>query len=574
VAQPKPVVLLSGYAAKQCARRIHNDWDTTIPQEPWQPSPQMQLMFDEGLTFQDSIFDELQGVLGERLLVINSGLSKQAAISATVDAMDAGAEVIAEGWLPDDVAGARTGRPDLLVKMNARNGSSFYAPGDIKAHKTVKEVASGRLTYSLPSDPGALMVVDGLAEEIAGCFDDFLQLAHYSRMLDAAGYGPRSADLTDESRLGFIIGRDALADWVGSDVVLVWHDLTVPHFKTFSRSSGSAKRSALERYDHEHGFRVKVAQVAQLRVGAPSDPEPLVVPIGQAECLECPWEAFCGPLLDGVASGEISSGRLNVREWLTLQSIGVVTTEDLAAVDVDDPAWLASYLDLVPHQVSAEKRLREAVTRAQMIGAGEQLRRTSTGELDVPQADIEIDFDIEWDIDNRVYLWGARIRQGQDDATAQYVPFVSWEALDDASELALAHGFIAWLRDYVESARRNGQSLAVFHYTSPEVRYLRKILGEDAVADVLEYFVDLYALMQEHFIGVEGLGIKKVAAAFGFAWRDDDPGGLQSQVWLEQVRVMEDAQAPATKTRILEYNEDDVAATAALRDGLRRSKFL
>jgi len=570
VAQSKSVVLLSGYAAKQCARRIHNDWDATIPKEPWEPSPQMQLMFDEGLAFESDVFGALQDVLCERLVVIDRDLSKSAVIAETVAAMDAGAEVIAEGWLPDDLGGARTGRPDLLVKVTASDGTSFYAPGDIKAHKTVKEVASGRLTYSLPSDPGSLMVVDGLAEEIAGCFDDFLQLAHYSRMLDAAGYGPESAGIADGARMGFIIGRDALADWVGSDVVLVWHDLTAPHFKTFSRSSGSAKRSALARYDHEHGFRVKVAQVAQLRVGAPSDPEPLVVPIGQSECLECPWEAYCTPLLDGIASGDIRSGRLNVREWLTLQSIGVVTTEDLAAVDVDDPVWLASYLDLVPHQVGAEKRLREAVTRAQMIGAGEQLRRTTAGALDVPRADIEIDFDIEWDVDDRVYLWGARIRQGQDDTTAQYVPFVSWEALDDAGELALAQEFITWLRACVESARANGQSLAVFHYTSPEVRYLQKILGEDAVADVLEHFVDLIELMREHFIGVEGLGIKKVATAFGFAWRDDDPGGLQSQAWLEQARALDGAEAEALRTRILEYNEDDVAATAALRDGLTR----
>ena len=40
--------------------------------------------------------------------------------------------------------------------------------------------------------------------------------------------------------------------------------------------------------------------------------------------------------------------------------------------------------------------------------------------MEVPVADVEIDVDIEYDLDNRVYMWGARLRRGTDDSTAQY----------------------------------------------------------------------------------------------------------------------------------------------------------
>jgi predicted RecB family nuclease len=55
---------------------------------------------------------------------------------------------------------------------------------------------------------------------------------------------------------------------------------------------------------------------------------------------------------------------------------------------------------------------------------------------------------------------------------------------------------------------------------------------------------------------------------FGFAWRDEDPGGLQSQLWLAEARSANDPEvAEQLRIRIVRYNQDDVSATAALRDG-------
>ena len=86
--------------------------------------------------------------------------------------------------------------------------------------------------------------------------------------------------------------------------------------------------------------------------------------------------------------------------------------------------------------------------------------------------------------------------------------------------------------------------------------------------DLVDPFQDL-SEDREHFIGVAGLSIKQVAPEFGFHWRDDDPGGLQAQAWIDSARGGDSATREALRIRLLDYNEDDVRATAAVRNGLR-----
>ncbi len=42
-----------------------------------------------------------------------------------------------------------------------------------------------------------------------------------------------------------------------------------------------------------------------------------------------------------------------------------------------------------------------------MIREGNVIERTTSGAITVPRADVEVDFDIEWDPNDRVYLWGS-----------------------------------------------------------------------------------------------------------------------------------------------------------------------
>jgi hypothetical protein len=234
--------LLGGYAAKQCPRRIHNDWDSTIAKVEWEPAAELQARFDAGIAFEAHVFAALRSTLGKRCVDLSHVERKQERMVATVTAMDACVEVILGGQLPDDPSGGRTGKPDLLLCVSGDSGRPAYIPGDVKAHRTVKVVSTKTLRYSRPAVPTQARTAGGYAEMVGDRFDDFIQLAHYARMLEACGYAPSSG-----SRWGVIIGNDDIADLDPSGTVLVWHDLTEPVFQTFARSSGKMKRSALDR---------------------------------------------------------------------------------------------------------------------------------------------------------------------------------------------------------------------------------------------------------------------------------------------------------------------------------------
>jgi predicted RecB family nuclease len=88
-----------------------------------------------------------------------------------------------------------------------------------------------------------------------------------------------------------------------------------------------------------------------------------------------------------------------------------------------------------------------------------------------------------------------------------------------------------------------------------------------------ECFVDLLPIVKEGFIGLRGLGLKEVAQEAGFEWQDDDPGGEQSLDWIEEARHAPDPDArEAARRRLLDYNTDDVMATAVVRRWLESAK--
>jgi predicted RecB family nuclease len=270
-------------------------------------------------------------------------------------------------------------------------------------------------------------------------------------------------------------------------------------------------------------------------------------------------------------------GRLGTREWLTLRRMGVTTTAALSAVDPDYPVFFDEYFAEVSHLslAGARKRLVGAIERAEMISDGVAIVRTGDGPVEVPVADVEIDLDIEYDFDNRVYMWGARLRRGTDDATAQYVSeFIEWDLLDSQRERELAARFAAWLRERLKAAEGADQSLRVFHWSHAERSKLTNILGAD-IGDLIDpetgVFVDLEKVFNANFASLHGSSIKRVAPYFGFTWRVDDPGGAISQTYLSKARTSTNAEeAAAAKEWLLTYNEDDTAAMAKVRDGMRR----
>jgi predicted RecB family nuclease len=556
---PGEPVLLGGYAAKQCPVRTHNHFAPLVPEPEWVTPPELQALFDAGRQFEAEVFAELVRIHAETATVIDPGLRKDAAVSSTLAAMASGVPLVLGGRLPDDTAGGRSGKPDVLVRVGGG-----YLPADVKNHKTLAAAKKA-------SKPVSSLVRPDIWWEAPGCtatthhYEDGLQLAHYTRMLQACGFHPGPDRL-----FGAIIGTSTLAvSGPDHELVFVWHDLSKPTRPTFSRSRGRVLRSVLERYDHEHDFRVKVAATASRITGAADDPAPLVVPIGQKECGECPYELWCAEQMGPEdASAAITRGRLDPREWQTLRRMGIETTGALADLEPEDPSFLDEYHPEVTHYSRAQalNRLQAAVRQAQMIRDGVDFQPIPGVVVDVPTADVEIDFDIEWDTAGRIYQWGLRVRDGQDDTTARYEPVVSFEALDDAGERALAERAATVIADLRAEAQGSGRTVAVYHWSYPEVSMTRKF---DRVAEALDGItVDLLAWFTGTLHVRGEASIKAVAQFFGFIWEVDDPGGLLSMAKIDLARGA-GPEALQARQWCLDYNRSDVAAQAVIRDGIR-----
>jgi predicted RecB family nuclease len=567
--------VLDAYAARSCPVKTQNAFLPGLERPELDES--LQELFAGGSTFKA---DVLRRILEAVPHAVDCRTLRDAPhdaqVAATLAAMADGVPVIVGGMLPLDWRGHRSGRADLWVRgQDTPDSGPGYYPVMVKMHRMLERQTPGPTHEPYPISPLAdpfhahAVPVPGRALRVASREPDLLQLAHYWRLLGAAGRAAGGIPY------GGIIGADQIPQ-LGNRLGVAWVRLDAKQIRTFSRTAatGWTKRSPLERYDHEHAFRVKVASVAQRQTGSPEDPPLVVMPIRVRECDRCVWWQTCLPQLgDDDLSLRIAKSPLDVREIAVLRRLGVSTLTDLVSVDLD--ALLPSYLPEVAHRPGGEERLRIAAHRAQLMVRGIELERVDDEPLVVPSAEIEVDFDIETSADDHVYLWGFLVTDTRTDEEPTYVAFSDFSELTEAAERRLADEALTWLRDLVESA---GTSVRVFHYSRYEVLRIQRLAESYsrepfvwAARFAEEGFFDLFEVMRAHFFGTYGLGLKQVAhSGSGFSWRDDNPGGLNSQSWFaDAVNAETDELRLELTQRVLDYNEDDVRATHALRSWLR-----
>ncbi|AQP43841.1 TM0106 family RecB-like putative nuclease [Tessaracoccus flavus] len=555
--------VLDAYAARSCPVKTFHTFDPTVakPQTPLDES--LRESFGGGSDFRDGVLSRL--VDGPPGAVDLRGLHDAGATMAEREteclaAMGAGAPVIIGGVLPLDLDGHRSGRPDVLVRgHDTESGAPGYWPLKVKPYRVREKQLGSATLQTSPLD--AISALRPLPDLRYRTYREgvLLELAHHWRLLESCGFASATP-------LAGVVGDDRAE---GQDPSVTWVDLTTKFLRTYSKTAGHKLRSALERYDHEHGFRVYVAQRAAERTGE-GDPPPVVRPIRVKECDWCAWWQVCRPLIDDDdLSLRISKAPLDVRELQTLMSLGITTVAQLAEADVDQ--ILPAYLPLTGHRDRSEQRLRQAARRARMLARGVELERVSVEPIGVPSAEVEIDLDIETADDGSVYLWGALVT---DAAGTRFAHFSRFEQATGHSEVELAAQFAEWLLDLVEAH----PDLLVFHYSDYETIHLSRLAersGHPAllrVCDLIrDHFVDLFGFVRDNYVGVDGLGLKVVASrGAGFEWRDEEPGGLASQTWFAEAVTGATPQArDSARRRVLEYNEDDVRATLAVRRWLR-----
>ncbi|MSS46185.1 TM0106 family RecB-like putative nuclease [Cutibacterium sp. WCA-380-WT-3A] len=571
---PSSPILLDAWAARSCPVKTQNAFDPHLSEPVGHPRDDE--LFSGAQAHVTAVCDAFAAI--PSAVDVRSRASSASRRAATHRATDAGAPVIVCPELPSSPHGHRSGSPDALILAGTRaDGGPGYLPVIVKdylvleSHHTLAE-----FTWVSPlDDPDPRHATMSLDQTFRPSRERALiQAAHHWRLLDDLGLVATPDQCPNHRRLVGLVGHDELG--VLDDALAVsWLDLDHKFIRTFSRSaaSGWRRRSVLDRYDHEQTFRVSVAEHA-LAGG-----EPMVAPIVVPECESCQWWAVCEPRLDDDdLSLRISKAPLDVREISTLRRLGVATVDDLADANLDD--LLPVYLPEVQHRPRPEQRLRAAARRARLIREGVLLERNDDDPIDVPASRLEIDFDIETSPDGRVYLWGfevsdpERLLDSTTDADPYYVSFSDFSDMDDAAEHRLASRAIQWL-DSVIAAH---PETIVVHYSDYEIVHLRhfgRVFEDDssAVQRLLDSgcFVDLFTTIRAHFFGVNGIGLKVVATAgAGFSWRDPDPGGLNSQTWWNlAVHDPDPTVREASRTRVLEYNEDDVRATLAVRHWLR-----
>ena len=547
-ASPVPVVL-GPRAATTCARATHNEFDRTVPRPVRVASPARDRLLDAAAAHREDVAARWART-GVPLLDLRHHAGDPAAhVAATLRAVAARCEVVVGARLPDDVAGGRSGRVDALV----RDPGGGYHPCRTVRHKVLApRSATSHLEVVRTSRLGAPAHADavGSAWVFRPREDDAVALAHHWRVLQACG-------LAAPEPRGGLIGTDGLGGDDGSgggggDPVIAWRELDEPRF---GRDGAQGPASALGLHDDAHAARQRIAQVAGARTGHDDDPAPVVDPVGRKECTGCWWESVCIEALPVDDLSRVLRGTLFPADYAQSARAGIRTVEDLAAL----PA-----ARLVTDDKAAQKRWAAARTSAGLVREGLVVRRRPGRTPDVPRTAVEVDLDVESSADGRVYLWGALLTTA---AGSAFHPFADLDVRDGAGERDLLVRCLTWLADEHPGA-------TVFHYSAVERTAVRRILATSAWAGADRArgtsadpttWVDLLPPVRGCLDSRSGHGLKVVAVhGAGFAWRDEAPDGWESQTWLEQARAGDAAAA----RRLLEYNEDDVRATLAVRDWL------
>jgi len=429
------------------------------------------------------------------------------AASATLTAMDGGAPIIAGGWFISDVTYS-AGVPDILVRLD-----DGYAPVEIKNHMILGTggiPASVSPLESIPSGTGEPAKFRGNRRR------DLYQVAHYRSLLLEAGYA----------------SERALAGVIGSDdpFVCLWVDLSYGESPLWDEYLLHRRRT-----DNAIAF------------GDLHRDTPLEEPWQRGECARCDWENLCRTQLVAVDDVTLLTN-ISSKERQELASTGIQRIDQIADLEPGDTRIGDSSIVLQARARTAQRLLR--------FTPGQE-------PLDIPSAATEVDFDIET-YRGSIYLAGFLTTRNE---SSVYEPIADWTGTLDGERKLVQEMF-----EKLATISRP-QSL-ILHWTDYEQRTLfeagqRHGLSIPGYVSVQDWFnenaVDLCDWARKNLVSPNGYGLKVVAPLSGFSWRDDDPGGRQSEIWFERL-LQGDGEM---RERLLAYNEDDVLAQLKIRQWLR-----
>lgn len=511
--------------------------------------------------------------------------------------------------------GGRSGKPDVLVRDKIRGGVQRWNPVDYKAHRVLERSGKTRTWKTSP-----LLAHKSTTEiNAAGPFkeNDALQLAHYVEMLafhglDGNGTGgivgvdqgsdahviywidlhEQMYDRNRKSAMELYAERYAEAHEVATCASRVRggergvEPVTRPEWK------GECKTCVWREHCQERlvdmddptllaGMTVKVAR--KLRDGG-------VETVAQLARLDTPTAAILDSKIEGLETlvsdartmrqyanspvgAAISSSNGKIEDILVKHN--VTTVGALAALDLDT-AKLPSGVSLVSHIDQA--RVVDYARRKKMTHI---FRARGVHSVPIPRGNVEIHTDMEED--GIIYCWGNYLawrnpKTGK--VRTSYHAFATFER-NDAEEARVFAEYWAFLQKWQQEATEKfgADTYKVFHYTQAEDRCMRHLAkkhagveGIPSLEDVDRFlgsdaWVDLYPLLTKGIIWpTEDHSLKSLAKYVRFMWRDTDPSGANSTLWYQKASdpTLSETERAKWQQRLLQYNEDDVQATAAL----------
>ncbi|MBU1629753.1 TM0106 family RecB-like putative nuclease [Patescibacteria group bacterium] len=303
------------------------------------------------------------------------------------------------------------------------------------------------------------------------------------------------------------------------------------------------ERMSFQPADFLREFEETVVELERIRAGERPDP------VLRKSCFDSgPWGAACERLAkmnDDIAL----LYNVDVKKLRVLRDLGVRTVADAAEMD---PAVLdGTAPGLRAHGLERIKLQARALRDEQVY-----IRKPA----DLPAAGLEIHFDIEsYPPDDKDYLYGFLIREKTGD---RYQSFFSRSA---EGEEGMWREFLAWIETLPEN-------FTVYHFAVYEKTRLaileKRYGGSAALEHFRENMVDLKEMINSCAIfPLYFYGLKYVASFLGFSWQGAVKGGSQSVDYYE--KFLENGDESLLEA-VVRYNEEDVRATAFLKDWLEK----
>ena len=545
---------LRGGEIDTCVHRITLERADTSLARRTARTPELERRRIEAEDHRDIVLATLQRL--HPAAVVSSGKDHTKAL------IDDGVAVILRPRLTDSEVARRSTSVQAFIRVGRTDKRFAYAPLIVKNHEVVEIGATRRLLLgSLDRPlPGDASMHEGVGlRSTPTVRRDGLVLAGALRILESFGAG-------DPSQRGAVVDRNSKVWWI-------------------ELGTSANPRSNLHAYDVLYRERLHVLQ--QLDEWLNSGGEFPTLPYWHRECLTCQFAEHCEEQLEAI--DDVSLTRFtNVDQQRALHEHDIRTRSQLSRLDPSRALRRRTtpsgdiYEDVESELTRSIERLDELIYRARAHVRRTSLRILDPVEMGCPSADVEVDIDME-SYNDATYLWGASVVVNTfvDGVTSGHRAFAEWGELTPEAEAENFAKFWTWLSDLRRRCHDTGNTFAAYcFWAQAEDGAMNRAVAMPTTSgptasNLAEFrnrtpaeWLDLHDYAKRQ-IQTEGpLGLKQLAGAAGFSWRDENPSGEASMQWYEVATGSDVAAARKSRERILEYNEDDCRATKALRDWL------